>query len=143
MGFWRSRRRNCAMGGELVADVEAFLSGRLVEHIESRGDIVPAWAWTNLLAHGTIDDLRADCKSPWLRRARTYCQWRQARSHLAAEVLSSAKQYGSLAEVQRVALVPLELQLASRAEVAYWASARWATVVEVTLAERYHSGRGG
>ena len=57
---------------EIETDNEAFLNGHLVERIESRVlDSVPAWAWTNLLAHGTAEAFsRTESGSPRLRRSR-------------------------------------------------------------------------
>lgn len=135
---WGRRQRR--MGAELVADAEAFLSGRLVERAKVLGEEVPVWAWTNLLAHGGEKDLRAvsgELLSPW---DWAIMPWREARSYLAAEVLRSAQHYGSLAELQELVLVPLELELARRNDVARWKPARWARVVEIVLTEEC-SGR--
>ena len=129
---WERRQPHSAPGPELVADGEAFLRGRLVERIESRGERVPAWTWTNLLAHGTMDDLRAEVL-PRRRSATAEGQWRQARSFLAGEVLVCAGAYTSLSELQRVVLVPLELSLASTPEAALWKPGRWAIAVERAL----------
>jgi hypothetical protein len=57
---WNRRRsgdRSEAIFRELVEDCEAFLAGRLVEFLERRKALVPAWAWTNLLAHGSVEQL--------------------------------------------------------------------------------------
>jgi hypothetical protein len=48
------------ISAQLVDETEAFLGGRFVERAEARGDFVPVWAWTNLLAHGSDKDLRAE-----------------------------------------------------------------------------------
>jgi hypothetical protein len=99
----------------------------------STGD-VPVWAWTNVLAHGSEEDLRAE--SAAVCRGGTYgWRWRQARSYLAGEVLHCAQLHGSLAEVQRTVLAPLELKLASMPEVTCWTPARWAMTVETALTE--------
>ncbi|HXW81017.1 MAG TPA: hypothetical protein VEJ84_16050 [Acidimicrobiales bacterium] len=130
-------------GAELIDDCEAFLKGHLVERIEDRADMVPAWAWTNLLAHGTVGELRAECAPPGLRRAVKNRRWRQARSHLAAQVLECATACGPLDEIQRFVLIPLELQLASRAEVSVWCPGRWIVAVETALTQRRQAGRCG
>lgn len=46
---------------DLVEGSEAFLTGRYREHLESRGEPLPAWAWVNRLAHGTVADIEALC----------------------------------------------------------------------------------
>jgi len=96
--------------GLLVGDCEAFLTGRIAERIERRSGCVPAWAWMNLLAHGTEEELRAECgtsRPPWTP------VWRQARSYLAGEVLDFADACGSLSEIQLRVLAPVELALTS------------------------------
>ncbi len=137
-----SRRRSRAEA-ELVKDGEAFVAGGLAERIESRAGTVPAWAWTNLLAHGTEDALRSEssrASPPWGDPAR---EWREARSYLAVDVLHRAEVNGSLAEVQRVILVPLELKLASSPEAANWKPGRWAMTVEAALTEQHQVGQRG
>jgi hypothetical protein len=119
------------------------LLGRLVERIESRGDSVPVWAWTNLLAHGTDGDLGAESGTEWPGWDAAEKEWRQVRSYLATEVLHSAKLHGPLAEVQRVVLVPLELELASNAEVAEWKPGQWAITVETALTHQHQVGKRG
>jgi hypothetical protein len=137
------RKQDCSPDNELIEECEAFLSGHLVEDIEMRAQVVPVWAWTNLLAHGSAKDLRTECASPWLRRSMRDGQWRQARSCLAAEVLDCASSCGPLEELQQAVLVPLELQLASRVEVARWCPGRWANSVKAVLNERRQAGRYG
>ncbi len=60
-------------------------------------------------------------------------QWHQARSYLAVELLALAQRSAPLVELQQEVLVPLELELASRPEVAMWSPARWVTSVEAAL----------
>jgi hypothetical protein len=124
------------MAAQLVEDTEAFLSGRFAEQAEAHGDLVPVWAWTNLLAHGSEKDLRAEIATGLLRRDRAMRQWREARSYLASEVLWQAEQYGCLEEVQEAVLMPLELDLAFRREVVRWRPGRWAQAVEKALTEQ-------
>ena len=57
-GISLARRHERGLSREMVGECEAFLLGRYVEHLESRSLAVPVWAWTNVLAHGTSDDLR-------------------------------------------------------------------------------------
>lgn len=128
----RHQQRSAA---ELVADAEAFLNGRLVERGDFLGRFIPAWEWTNLLAHGSNGDLETESRGAWSRWDGTVAvRWRRARSLLAREVLEYAPAYGSLAEVQRSVLVPLELELASSPEVSSWMPSRWVQAVETALA---------
>ena len=109
----------------LVEECEAFLSGRLVDQMAER---IPVWTWTNLLAHGSEEDLRAAASiEP------SGDEWRKARASLAANLLATASTYGPLDEVQRRVLIPLELELASRPEVPSWESRGWASTVERAL----------
>jgi hypothetical protein len=106
----RVRRRSSspALTDELVAIVE----GRVVEYLVNRRMVVPAWAWLNLLAHGLEVDLIETAGNPRRRHQRS--SWAAARRFLAAEVLDAAACEGSLLELQRRVLVPLELELMER-----------------------------
>jgi hypothetical protein len=129
------------LAAQLVDDTEAFLSGRLVERAEAHGDFVPVWAWTNLLAHGSEKDLRAEVAMGLPRLDRAMRQWREARAYLATEVLRQAE-HRSLGDVQEAVLMPLELDLASRSEVDRWSPGRWVQAVERALTgQRPVSGR--
>lgn len=98
-------------GGELAAACEAVLRGRYVEHLEERHCRVPAWAWVNLLAHGSAEDLE---NATSLAGDGQPQRWRAARAYLAGEILGVADRGGtSLRDLQRDVLVPLELHLAS------------------------------
>jgi hypothetical protein len=119
--------------GELVADCAAFLAGRLAEEFDARAEDVPVWAWTNLLAHGTDDDLRSELPTAAARRDTSDDYWRANRSHLAALLLDLSERYGPLAEVQRIALIPLELALAAHPDVTGWTARRWVATVEAAL----------
>jgi len=138
-------RGHCARraGSELVSECEAFLRGRIVESLELRTESVPVWAWTNLLAHGSAQDLRAEDARVRRLKGSVDGEWRLARSFLVTEVLYSAEVYGSLAELQRAVLVPLELKLVSSAETASWTPGRWAMMVERALAQQHEVGRPG
>jgi len=119
---------------ELVDDCSAFLLAHLVDRLEQKHQSVPVWAWTNLLAHGTEQDLRG-AQSVSGRRLIFDRQWHLARSYLAVEILALAQRCGPLADLQRDVLIPLELQLASRPEVARWSPRQWVTNVEAALNE--------
>ncbi|MHB1504096.1 MAG: hypothetical protein ACYCTL_08110 [Acidimicrobiales bacterium] len=108
------RRGKVPGAGQLVAECEAFLSGGYAECLEDLGLAVPGWAWTNLLAHGTEDDIRRAGSLVGSSRPTAASKWREARSYLAGEVtgLLDAGCCG-LRELQGSVLVPLELRLAS------------------------------
>lgn len=135
---WCRRRVDAAGAGGLATESEAFLQGRFAELVEAQGEPVPVWAWTNLLAHGRAVDLRQASDVGRLGRAPSR-RWRAAQGYLAVEVLEAAERLGSLAEVQASVLVPLELSLASRAEVAHWGCNRWVRAVRSALGEQRHA----
>lgn len=127
----RAPRERRALGRELIADCESFLLGHYVDRLEARSEAVPVWAWTNLLAHGSEDAIRQAASSgrPGSGPSR---RWRAAQSYLAAEVLKGSTN-GSLAELQRRVLAPLEMQLATQHDVGSWSPQRWAATVGSTL----------
>lgn len=97
----------------LVEECAAFLSGHLAEVAPASGSRSP-WVFTNLLAHGSEDELRAE------RSRAPQTLWEAARVRLAAGVLEVARTCGPLIDLQRELLVPLELDLASDPETARW-----------------------
>jgi hypothetical protein len=127
-------RKSAPGARELVAECEAFLAGRYVEHLLERGERVPAWAWTNQLAHGTLAQLRCPSMNVGAGEAESMGAWLPARSYLAGEVLDVAQQVGSLSWVQRRALVPLELELAARCPAISLTPSDWVTAVLAALA---------
>lgn len=135
-----TRGRERALRREAVEECEAFLLGRYAELLESRSTAVPAWAWTNVLAHGDPDDLHRaaeDCPAS----TTTSRGWRAARAYLASELLETAGRNGSLADVQRQVLAPLELQLAARRDVRSWTPRQWVTTVRSSVDAYRHSQR--
>jgi hypothetical protein len=120
-------RERRALGAELIADCEAFLLGLYVERLESQRVAVPVWGWTNLLAHGNDAALRA--AAAVTTHPGGADGWHAARARLAAELLRS----GTLAELQRDVLAPLELRLASRPDVEGWGPRTWVDVVRAAL----------
>lgn len=93
----------------MVEECEAFLAGTYVELCEARGEAVPVWAWMNLLAHGTEDQLRGGI----VQHASGAGPWRHARGFLAGELLDRVDTAQlSLPEFQATVLVPLELEMA-------------------------------
>lgn len=129
---WRTESGYRRLQAELVDDCEAFLLADLAERLERRHDRVPVWVWTNLLAHGSEPVLRREQSTPsgqFISDER----WRHARAYLAGELLDQARRYGSLASLQQAVLIPLELELASRPEVARWSPGQWVAIVEGAL----------
>ncbi len=123
-----SHRFPGALGRRLNEDVEAFLRGGYAEYLEDRSETIPVWVWTNLLAHGTEADVRR--ASGDMRTAGLTCQWRDARAYLATELLAAVeREHGSLAELQRRALIPLELELAAWPGVTNWSPQHLVTAV--------------
>jgi len=128
----RAPRRPMA-ASQLIAESEAFVSGQLAELYERRDGYVPVWTWTNLLAHGSEQMLRDAYGANEDRSVDHEHPWRAARSYLAGEVLHLAEQVGSLEQVQREALRPIELELASWMSAESWASREWASTIAGVL----------
>jgi hypothetical protein len=102
-------RRDDPEAAGLVEECEAFLAGTYAELCESRGERVPVWAWMNLLAHGTEEQLRTNVVPHT-----SGSHWHQARRFLAGELLdASTSGRVSLADLQRDVLVPIELDVLS------------------------------
>jgi hypothetical protein len=126
--------------GELVADCQAFVLGRYAERLEGASSRVPVWAWTNLLAHGTEDDIRQAAAGGRFEPVRTR-GWHAARAYLATEVLAAVDRGSSLEDLQRHVLAPLELRLSARREAASWEPRRWVAIVRSALRDYQHSQR--
>ncbi len=140
-------RRDGSVDGHGVADeCDAFLAGRYLEMLERNDALIPQWAWMNVLAHGTVTDLIAMSATDGSPRDRLTQTWADARSYLAAEVLDACHRFGSLLTVQRCALVPLELELASPLTPPVRRPADWVGMVMTALSklapseERHHRG---
>ena len=116
--MWRARKhRGLAEPEELVLECEAFLSGQYAQCLRDSDRGVPAWAWLNVLAHGSDGQLGGLASAnPGHEPAPTPATaWPSAMALLAREILNRVAQGGeTLAELQRLALVPLELDFASR-----------------------------
>jgi hypothetical protein len=100
------------MEKEFVRACEAFLGGRFAQYLDDRGRPAPEWAWVNVLAHRSADDL-ADLAAG--RASHRFITgntrtWEDALAFLAEEVLDAAS-FTQLETLQRDVLVPLELEL--------------------------------
>jgi hypothetical protein len=96
----------------LIEDCTAVLEGRYAERLRTTGAVRAPWAWLNLLAHGLPVDLQQAAAAG--RRGTTSTGgWYAARAFLAGEVLDAGGEMGSLVELQRRALIPLEMDLMS------------------------------
>jgi hypothetical protein len=97
---------------KLVAECEEFLKGRLAEQWAKEDRHVPAWAWINVLAHGSASRLETlrDGELGALRAGEP--SWNQALSFLASAVIGAAQAAGCrIDKLQHDVLVPLELEL--------------------------------
>jgi len=134
---WKRRRqddRADLLCREFVEDCGSFLGGRLVETLEARKASVPTWAWTNQLAHGSMEELRLTSLEERGRRGDEYWEWREGRSYLATLMLSSARSFGPLLALQQeAALIPLELTLAAQAVPGICTPTDWVAQVEAVL----------
>ena len=124
-----SSRRPC---GTIASECEAFLDGTLAEYWDDKGMDVPVWAWMNLLAHGSARRIGECVLRPYRPRPASR-SWRIARSYLAYEVLDLTDLEYTLAELQSTVLVPLELEMSARADVADRTPRQWVDLVEDAL----------
>ena len=113
-GSSRSGRRRAPGEHPIVRECRSFLDGDYAEHLVGAGRAVPAWAWLNSLAHGSLEDLRSLASGGPVRAPGfdATAVWRQALAYLAQEVLFLVDGGQDLAGLQRTTLVPLELALA-------------------------------
>ncbi len=120
---------------ELVAGCEAFLRGRYHELLVATGRRVPAWAWLNVLAHGTLAELREVATGQRWGSAGSSCPrlWREALAFMASEVLDAAGDETGLRSIQQSRLVPLELMLADQYGFGALTPARLAGAVMTAL----------
>lgn len=118
--------------GTIALECEAFLDGSLAEYWDDKGMEVPVWTWMNLLAHGDARRI-GECVLRPDRLRRPSRSWRVARSYLAFEVLDLTDLEFTLADLQASVLIPLELEMAARADVDAWTPRQWVDLVEDAL----------
>jgi hypothetical protein len=128
MAMWR---RPDPAAVAMVQECEAFLAGAYAELMLDRDAPVPVWAWMNLLAHGTEDQLRACAHTaPSLHR------WRQARAYLAGELVNLVDRGAlCLPEFQSQVLIPLELDVMDCPASQSWSPGQLARGLLGTLPE--------
>jgi hypothetical protein len=104
----------------LSGETEAFLDGRIVEHLTAAGRMVPTWAVLNKIAHGSPSEIAYLTQTdghPDNAPEAGEPVWRAAQRSLAARLLASDALPDDIAQVQQTVLVPLELRLIERSEV--------------------------
>jgi hypothetical protein len=126
--FWRFRRPVARRGpghppewsrawrdSGLADEVQAFLAGRLVNHLKACRQPVPAWAALNRLAHADRSDLTRVVTSGSAGGTALAspgdASWADAERFVAGHLLARARTAEELTHVQRAKLVPLELVL--------------------------------
>lgn len=104
----------------LADEVQAFLAGRLVNHLAAYRQPVPAWAALNRLAHADRSDLlrvlegaNTDSTAP----SSAHAAWAAAERFAAGHLLARAHTPEELRHVQRATLVPLELVLIEQTKI--------------------------
>jgi hypothetical protein len=103
----KSARRRRSAETELSEECSAFLCGSYREYLDMCGRSIPAWAWVNVLAHGSRDDIEivatmsSDDGTP-----------EGLIGECATAVVAALENGESLVGLQRKTLVPLELALA-------------------------------
>jgi hypothetical protein len=117
--------------GTIVVECEAFLEGTLAEYWDEKGMAVPPWAWLNLLAHGSENQIRASIASP-SRPRRASRSWRTARAYVAYALLTLVDAENTLADMQRSLLIPLEFQMADLPDLR-WSPRQWVDMLDAVL----------
>jgi hypothetical protein len=119
-GAWSTTSRAWRDSG-LADEVEAFLTGRLVDHLSGCRQPVPAWAALNRLAHADRDELRNLVERGGELRVThpsfVQPQWMATERFIAGQVLARSGTAEALARIQRTMLIPLELQLIEWAKI--------------------------
>ena len=96
----------------------AFSSGRYADYLVGQGQLAPAWAWVNTVARGStllVASLAmADVPGEAPEELRCWYRARKAMAQVVMEQLTQRRI--PLAELQRRALVGLELELAATAD---------------------------
>ena len=130
-------RRGDPVGAALAGECEAFLAGAYADHLVDQVQVVPAWAWLNLLAHGTEDQVREAATTFGARG------WPGARRCLAGELIDIVDSgLAPLDLLQRACLVPLELELAARPSAMRWSPAQLVAAVLDVLPQRRAAPEG-
>jgi len=100
---WRARHAK-----ELATQAQDLLAGKSLSWYRRRGVTAPTWALVNLLAHSSYDELVRMAKGS---TSATPGSWDEALCGLASELLRMQMAGGQIPDLQRQALVPLELDL--------------------------------
>jgi hypothetical protein len=99
----------------LAEEAEAFLAGRLVNHLTAGRQPVPAWAALNRLAHADRSDLvrlvAGGSTGPAAPSNSGHASWAAAERFVAGHLLARARTGKELEHLQSATLVPLELVL--------------------------------
>lgn len=104
----------------LSAETEAFLEGRIVEHLMTAGRMVPTWALLNRLAHASPSELASLAEvdgRPGNAPEPGEPVWRTAQRSLASRLLAGGARPDEITRIQQTVLVPLELRLIERSDV--------------------------
>lgn len=94
---------------QVVSEAAATVEGTITDTFGESWPL-PPWAWLNKLAHGSWADLGQLAQG----RPRRGRGWEGAVTFLAGELLSYARTPDRLLQVQRIGLIPLELDLLGR-----------------------------
>jgi hypothetical protein len=119
-------------------ELDAFLAGCFVEWAMEHGPSVPAWAWMNRIAHGSMAELEAATdQSPVPVGHPGLELWGLTSCFLARELLATATDDEGLHELQQRVLVPVELDLAKE----WWRTRSPKELATVVLAALHDAQR--
>jgi len=96
---------------DIVLEAECLLAGRSLETSALRTRRVPTWALLGILAHRDHEGL---LRLRTQAMARHPASWEATLGYLPTELLAHAPSERALLQVQREALIPLQLRLLNR-----------------------------
>jgi hypothetical protein len=117
---WAARMRRWSTPRGAVADeAEGFLQGHALEQLRMpRTRRRPAWLWLNAVIHGSLFSVLRVARNDDEADRFPDAAWTEARARLARELVEvSANDEARMRELQRRALIPLELRLDDLAEL--------------------------
>jgi hypothetical protein len=106
-------------GAELAEEIDALVTGRLVDHLAARRQPIPPWAVLNRVAHLPFDevvDVAAGRTGRRPRRDPATPFWTAAERRLAFQLLTGGWTVAGVHDAQIDILVPLELALIELAD---------------------------
>jgi hypothetical protein len=124
----------------LSAETEAFVNGRMAEHLAAVSRPVPAWAVLNKLAHASAPELAAITRLDPDASDLAAPAWHGAQVHLASCLLRRGAAPDEIRQIQRMQLIPLELSFIEQSKTRIVTSREVISAAHDALKPRRQSG---